>query len=120
LNGIVTASGKIAIPVRAPKQTYNFGGNYAFALGSSGMKLTPAVNFTRVSRANVGTAENAFAEAHTLRNLSLTLAGAKDVWSLSADCSNCGDVSYATAALAGLVYINDPKRYTARLTFNFK
>jgi iron complex outermembrane receptor protein len=120
LNGIVTARGSIAIPVRAPKQTYNAGGSYAFALGHTGMKLTPAVNFTRVSRANVGTAENAFAEAHTLSNLSLTLSGAKDLWSVTLDCSNCGDVSYNTASLAGLNYLNDPKRYSGRLTFNFK
>jgi iron complex outermembrane receptor protein len=120
LNGIVTASGAIAQPVRTPKQTYNFGGNYAIALGGTGMTLTPSVNFVRVSRTPVATAENAFAEAHTVRNMSLTLAGRGNVWNVAVDCSNCGDVSYNTASLAGLNYINDPKRYTARLTFNFK
>mgnify|MGYP000863916976 CR=1 FL=1 len=118
--GIVTATGSIALPVRVPKQTYNFGGSYAFALADTGMKLTPAINFTRVSRTNIGTAENAFSEAHTTSNMSVTLSGRKDVWSLTADCSNCSDKTYNTSVLGGFLYLNDPRRYTARLTFNFK
>jgi iron complex outermembrane recepter protein len=119
LNGIVNAQGNIAIPVRSPKQTYSTGVNYTFPIASE-FRLATAANISRVSRASVGTAENAFAEAHTLVNASIGLISPGGNWRLTLDCTNCSDKTYNTASLAGLLYLNDPRRYSLKLNYTFK
>jgi iron complex outermembrane recepter protein len=117
--GIVNSQGNISIPVRSPKQTYSAGVNYTFpAFGD--FKLAPAANLVRRSRANVGTAENAFAEAHTLLNASIGLISPSNNWRVTLDCTNCSNKAYTTAFLAGFLYLNDPRRFGLKLNYTFK
>jgi iron complex outermembrane receptor protein len=120
LNGIVTASGNLAIPVRAPKQNATLGATYAFPLGWQALRMSASLNAAYTSRVSVQTAEAAFGAAHTVVNASLALLGPADRWKLALDCSNCSDKSWVVSSLAGLNYINEPRRWALRLNHTFK
>jgi iron complex outermembrane recepter protein len=120
LQGIVTADGTIADPVRAPKTNIAPGFRYVFPIGISDLKVTSSLNWAYTSRTSVGTANNAFAEAHTVLNGSLGLLGGGDTWRLMLDCTNCTNRTWNTAFLAGFTYLNDPRRYTLKLNYTFK
>ncbi len=119
LQGIVNAAGEISTPVRAPKVSISPGVSYTMPTGWSNVRVTGALNLSYQGRAVAGTAENAFSEAHTVVNASIGLLGG-DVWKLTADCSNCSDKKWFTASLAGLNYLNDPRRYSMKLHYTFK
>jgi iron complex outermembrane recepter protein len=120
LQGIVTADGSIAEPVRAPKTNVSPGFRYAFPLGVSDLRASTSLNWAYSSRTSVGTANNAFAEAHTVLNASLGLSGGNDAWRVLLDCTNCTDKTWNTASLAGLTYLNDPRRYSLKFNYTFK
>jgi iron complex outermembrane receptor protein len=115
--GIVNSAGDIAPPVRVPKRSVNLGGTYTFGL-PGGMKLATSAHAAYASRASVGTAGNAFAEDHTIMAASIALVGDQDRWRVTADCSNCTDKAYIQSVLAGLLYYNEPRRFSVR--FNLK
>jgi iron complex outermembrane recepter protein len=115
LNGIVDATGEIAPPVRTPKQSLNAGTTYTLGLGA--YKVVTSINAAYVSRTSVGTAANAYAEAHTLLNSAVALSDTTDVWRVTLDCSNCTNKNYIASFLAGLNYLNDPRRFSVRLNY---
>ncbi len=115
LNGIVDANGNIAPPVRTPKQSLNVGATHTWGLGD--YKLVSSLSAAYVSRTSVGTAANAFAEAHTLFNGAIALSDSKDIWRVTLDCSNCSNRSYIASFLAGLNYLNDPRRFSVKLNY---
>jgi iron complex outermembrane recepter protein len=120
LQGIVTANGSIADPVRTPKTNVSPGMRYVFPIGISDLRMSTSLNWAYSSRTSVGTANNAFAEAHTVLNASIGLLGNNDTWRLMLDCSNCTNKTWFTASLAGLSYLNDPRRYSLKLNYTFK
>jgi iron complex outermembrane recepter protein len=119
LQGIVNAQGDIAIPVRSPKKSLNPGFTITLPTGWADVSGTASINWSYSSRINIGTAENAFAEARTLTNASLGLLGGTR-WRLILDCTNCTDKVVNQSSLAGLTYLNDPRRVSLKLNMNFK
>jgi iron complex outermembrane recepter protein len=120
LQGIVTADGSIAEPVRTPKTNVSPGFRYVFPIGVSDLRASTSLNWAYSSRTAVGTANNAFAEAHTVLNASIGLSGNNETWRLMLDCNNCTNKTWFTASLAGLSYLNDPRRYSLKLIYTFK
>jgi len=119
LQGIVNAQGNIASPVRSPKRSINTGFAYAFPTGWTNIRASTSVNFSYKGRANANTVASVFAVAQTITNASISLLGS-NTWKLTLDCSNCTNKTSITASLAGLNYINDPRRYSLKLNYAFR
>ncbi|MBL8327880.1 MAG: TonB-dependent receptor [Rubrivivax sp.] len=117
LQGIVDANGDIAKPVRTPRQTINLGGSYSTPVAGQ-LRLGGSLHASYASRTPVGTANNSFADAHTVLNGSISLSGPKDVWRVTLDCSNCTNEVWNASFLAGFNYLPDPRRVT--LKFNYR
>lgn len=117
--GIVTASGDIGLPVRAPKVTLNPGLTYTFPV-MGGWQLAATGSATYTSRMAAATNNIVFAGGHTVFNAALALSSPDKLWRVSLECSNCGDKYWVTANLAGLNYLSEPRRWALRLTRNFK
>jgi iron complex outermembrane recepter protein len=143
--GIVDPRGAIATPVRTPNWTIALGGSYKAQLGG-GLSLTPSVNASYRSRQEVGTSNltiyngsvtgtNGTFPANLtgigalitgsnsapawLVNAGLALKGVDDRWTLSAECSNCFDKSYAQSTLANYTYLNTPAQWIVRAKYKF-
>lgn len=143
--GIVTADGRIATPQRSPTFTLSTGGSYEFDLGSSGLKLTPAVNayyrsslevitsnltfYTgAISGSNGDFAYNPFggervSGSHSpsvwLFSANVTLRDQDDKWSIALSCDNCTDQTRVAASLVNYDYLNAPRTWTLRGRVNF-
>jgi iron complex outermembrane recepter protein len=117
--GIVTASGDISIPVRVPKKTVNPGATYTMPLGDQGWKLATTANVAYTSKMAAATNNIIFTGGHTVFNASVALI-VSDALRFTLDCTNCGDKSWFTANLAGLNYLNEPRRYSLRANYTFK
>lgn len=143
--GIITADGEIASPVRTPEWTLALGGSYEAELGSSGMSLVPSVNASYRSEQWVSTSNftiysgsisgangtfpanpyegdliaGAYSEALWTVNAGLALNGPDDAWQLSLQCSNCFDATSSQTSLANTTYINPPRRWMARIRYDF-
>ncbi len=143
--GIVDPRGNVATPVRTPDWTIALGGSYKAPLGG-GLSLTPSVNASYRSRQEVGTSNlTIYNSAVTgtngtfpanltgagalitgsnsapawLVNAGLALKGADDRWTLSAECSNCFDKSFAQSTLANYTYLNTPAQWIVRARYKF-
>ncbi len=143
--GIVDPRGNVATPVRTPDWTIALGGSYKAPLGG-GLSLTPSVNASYRSRQEVGTSNltiyngavtgtNGTFPANLtgagalitgsnsapawLVNAGLALKGADDRWTLSAECSNCFDKSFAQSTLANYTYLNTPAQWIVRARYKF-
>jgi len=118
--GIVTLTSTLAEPTRAPNFTFAGGARYEIALGGSGLSLTPSVNANYVQRNPIDTANTTYQPSHWVVDASLTLAGAQGRWSVSAECSNCFDRTYAVAIIPPApVYLNEPARWMVRTRYRF-
>ncbi len=143
--GIVDPRGNVATPVRTPDWTIALGGSYKAPLGG-GLSLTPSVNASYRSRQEVGTSNltiyngavtgtNGTFPANLtgagalitgsnsapawLVNAGLALKGVDDRWTLSAECSNCFDKSFAQSTLANYTYLNTPAQWIVRARYKF-
>ena len=142
--GIVDPKGNIATPVRTPDYTVALGASYKAQFGG-GLSLTPSVNASYRGRQEVGTNNltiyggsvtgtngtfPANLNAGTLItgsnsapawivNAGLALKGSDDRWTLSAECSNCFDKSYAQSTLANYRYLNTPAQWIVRAKHKF-
>ena len=143
--GIVDPRGNVATPVRTPNWTIALGGSYKAQLGG-GLSLTPSVNASYRSRQEVGTSNltiyngavtgtNGTFPANLtgagalitgsnsapawLVNAGLALKGVDDRWTLSAECSNCFDKSFAQSTLANYTYLNTPAQWIVRARYKF-
>jgi iron complex outermembrane recepter protein len=142
-NGIVTTSGGISSPVRTPDWTVSLGGSYRVPLGR--MALVPSVNASYRSSQEVGIANvtlftgsstgvNGVQPANTqagniisgsrtgpawLINSSLSLRGVGDTWSLSLECANCFDKSFAQSTVGNYTYLNVPRTWMLRAKAGF-
>lgn len=144
--GIVTASGGIATPVRTPRWSLAFGGSYEIGLGQGGWALTPNVNVAYRSRQEVAIANLSFfdqpvtgasgtlpsnpfgdgafitgsqSQANWIVNASVQLSAPEDRWALTLECQNCLNESFIQSALANYSYLNPPMTWMARARYNF-
>ena len=142
-NGIITAQGKIATPVRTPKFTLAIGGSYELPLGS--LSLVPSVNGSYHSKQEVGTSNltlytgsitgfngtfpsnpnggteisGSRSAAAWLVNAGVALNGPEKKWQLSVNCTNCFDKSFIQSALGNYSYLNTPMMWQVRARYNF-
>ncbi len=143
-NGIVTAQGTIASPVRTPELTLALGGSYRAELGG-GYSLVPSVtgsyrssqqvsianltvytgaitgtNGTFLFNPNSGTPViGSFSPSAWLFNAGLALNAPADRWQLSVQCTNCFDKAYTQSALSNTTYLNPPMSWQVRARYNF-
>ncbi|MFO1426985.1 MAG: TonB-dependent receptor [Steroidobacteraceae bacterium] len=138
--GIITAQGNIAEPVRTPDLTLAAGGSYDINVGGSWV-VTPAVNIVHQSDTETAAANLSFyidsngiynidgrgsyvagstQKAYTLVNASVTVAPGEDSgWKFVVDCSNCSDKSYTQSAISGYSFLNTPRTWTVRVGYKF-
>ncbi len=118
--GIITATGDIALPPRVPKKTFNPGATYTFPLGILSWRVATTINAAYTGKMAASTNNAAFSDAHKVINASIALLNGKNDWRVTLDCTNCRDKSWITAQLAGLNYINEPRRVSIKAIYNFK
>jgi len=145
-NGVVTANGGIATPVRTPKWSLALGGSYELLFGDSGWSVTPSINASYRSRQEVAIANltirdqpssgvngnfpaNPFGngnyitgsatQAVWLVNASIALNAPDDRWRFTVECTNCFDEVYNQSSLSNYSYINPPMMWMARARYNF-
>lgn len=144
--GLVAPNGDIADPVRSPDWTLAVGGSYDFQLPVAGVVITPAVNASYRSKAEVDTSgvsiltgtvtgpsgavypANAISgdfitgsrsASNVLVNASLALRTDDDTWMVSVECDNCLNETYAQSSLANFSYLNPPMTWTLRARRKF-
>jgi iron complex outermembrane receptor protein len=142
-NGVVTAQGTIATPVRTPDFTLAIGGSYELPLGA--LSLVPSVNGSYHSKQETGTSNLTFytpgitgtngtfsvnpnggtevegsrSEAAWLVNAGVALNGPDKRWQLSVNCTNCLDKAFIQSTLGNYSYLNPPRMWQARARYNF-
>ncbi|HVN41739.1 MAG TPA: TonB-dependent receptor [Steroidobacteraceae bacterium] len=118
--GIVTATGGIADPVRAPQYTLAVGGSYTFNLGS-GYELTPTAYVQNVGKYNVETAGSPLgaSNGYTTFNAGISLGNPEQHWALAATCENCGNEYIIASVLAGTQYYNNPRTWSVRFKYTW-
>jgi len=142
-NGIVTAQGGIATPVRTPDFTLAVGGSYDLPLGR--LSLVPSINGSYHSLQEVGTSNLTFysgpitgtngsfpvnpnggtviegsrSDPAWLVNAGLALNGPDRRWQLSLNCTNCLDKAFFQSTLGNYSYVNPPRMWQARARYNF-
>lgn len=116
--GIITPTGEVGLPTRAPSFTSAVGFNYSHDLGG-GMRLEPSVNWVYVSESWVSTSNDprGFQEGHSLVNAGLTLRIGERL-SVGVECTNCFDDVYRTSYLI-YPYLSAPGSWMIRTRFNF-
>jgi len=117
--GVVTADGSIATPVRAPETTVTVGASYEFNF-ANGLTLSPSIVYSDIGDHAIGTA-NAVGDgiSYDQLNAGITLAGPDKKWSVAASCTNCTDEAQEVSNLAGFIYLNEPVRWNIRARYNF-
>ena len=145
-NGIVTATGGIATPVRTPTWSVAVGGSYKFELGQGGWSITPNVNAAYRSKQEVAIANLSFYDgtvtgsngsfpanpfgngrfitgsqsaANWIVNASVLLSAPDDKWQFTAECQNCLNESFIQSALSNYSYLNPPMTWMVRARYNF-
>jgi iron complex outermembrane receptor protein len=116
--GIITPTGEVAEPTRAPSFTSTLGGNYALEMGN-GYSLNPSVNWNYVSGTWVSTSNDprGFQPGHSIVNAGLTLRSGRG-WSVGVECNNCFDKVYRTSFLI-YPYLNEPGSWMVRTRYDF-
>jgi iron complex outermembrane recepter protein len=145
-NGVVTANGTIATPVRTPRWSLAIGGSYELLFGDSGWSVTPSINASFRSRQEVAIANltirdqpssgvngsfpaNPFGNgdyitgsatpATWLVNAGIALNAPENRWRFTVECTNCFDETYNQSSLSNYSYINPPMMWMARARYNF-
>ena len=147
-NGIVTAQGEIATPVRTPSFTLATGGSYRMMVGG-GWSVTPALNGTYRNRQEVAIANVSLYDAPIvapncpggtcaanpngngnflsgsnspggwLINSGITLGTPGDRMSITAECVNCFDKTLIQSSLFNYSYLNQPRSWMVRAKVRF-
>jgi iron complex outermembrane recepter protein len=139
-NGIVTPTGQIADPVRAPKATISGGVSYDYPVAAWNASVVPSVNVVYTSKQQVGAANVSFysnaagvlnvvgdgtfitgaeSRKHTLVNASIALTADDKSWTGVLECSNCFDVTYPQSAASNLNYFNAPRTWQIKIRRSF-
>ncbi len=143
-NGIVTAQGNIATPVRTPDFTLAIGGSYTAQLGG-GLTLVPSVNANYHTKQEVATSNltiytgaitgtngtfpanpnggaiitGSASPAAWIVNAGLALNGIAKALQLSVNCSNCFDEEFYQSDLGNYSYLNAPRTLIVRAKYSF-
>ena len=121
---IVTPSGDLARPSRAPAFTGTAGFTYAIPLAGD-LQLVPNANVRRVkghwlSGSNQGRNQaNGFQPSYWRVNGGITLENVDTGWSLAAECENCTGASVITAFLAPTAFLDEPSKWAVRAKYKF-
>ena len=121
---IVTPTGALAIPTRAPSLNVALGANYAIPL-SGDIQIVPNVNARRtkgfwVSGSNQGPNQaNGFQPSYWRVNAGIALESTENTWSISAECENCTGASVITAFLAPVSFLDEPSKWAVRTKYKF-
>jgi iron complex outermembrane recepter protein len=117
--GIVTPTGGVAVPTRAPEFTSTLGANYRIVL-SSDFSLTPSVAWNYVSGTWVSTSNDSrgYQPGHSILNGGLTLRDETRNWSLTAECNNCLNDTYKVSFLI-YPYLNNPGTWMLRARYDY-
>jgi iron complex outermembrane receptor protein len=139
-SGIITNTGALAEPVRAPKVTVTAGLSWAFPIAPLSAKLTPAVNVLYAGKSEVGTNNlsgyvnsagvanfagdgqfvlGSFSREHTTVNVNVGLRDDDDRWLVSASCDNCTNQSYPQSTLSNFSYLNPPRSWAVTARWRF-
>jgi iron complex outermembrane recepter protein len=116
---IVTPTGDISEPVRAPEFTSTLGINGRIPLGST-LELVPSVNWNYMGDAWAATANTPIGlqKAHSTYNGGVTLRDTDGKWSVTADCTNCTNTEYVVSFLV-YPYLPEPRRWMVRARYDF-
>ncbi|WP_198351096.1 TonB-dependent receptor [Flavisphingomonas formosensis] len=116
--GIVTATGQLAKPSRAPDFTSTLGINYTAEFGDYAVIPSVSWNYTSSSWPSAQNDVRGYQKAHSLFNAGISLKNKVMGWTLSADCTNCFDKRYVASFLI-FPYLNEPGRWTVRARYDF-
>lgn len=119
--GIVTPNCNLAVPVRSPEWTVTLGGSYYYEFPGSNFYVQPAASARWQSDQWFQTSNlpASFTDSVWLVNAGITLGTVDRDWALELACNNCTDEIYGQSLLAGVVYINPPRRWSLKLRRNF-
>ena len=119
--GIVAPDCQLAVPVRAPTLTANWGGTYEIPLPQFGVFIRPAVNVRYVGEHTTGTSNlaNSFEDGYVRLDAGVTLGDDDGDWTITADCTNCSNSLYIESNLPPTVYLTEPARWFVRARVNF-
>ena len=117
--GVITPTGEVAEPTRAPEFSSVVGVNYTFSLAGD-WEFVPSVNWSHIKGHFIGTSNQPLSYQHTRDtfNAGLTLRNEANGWSLTADCTNCTNEAYVVSFLI-YPYLNEPVRWNVRLRKEF-
>ena len=117
--GIITPTGGIAMPTRAPSFSSVVGVNYTFEMGDN-LEVIPSVNWSYIKGHYIGTANTpiSFQRSRNTFNAGVTLKNTKNGWSVIADCTNCTNKTYVVSYLV-YPYLNEPVRWNVRIRKEF-
>jgi iron complex outermembrane recepter protein len=118
--GIVSPTGNIGKPVRAPGHNITVGGNYRFNLAAD-WALVPNVAVRRVGKHWISGSNppQGFVNAYWRVNAGITLENDNNGMSLAAECENCNGATVITAFLAPHQFIDEPSRWSVRAKYKF-
>jgi iron complex outermembrane receptor protein len=116
---VITPTGQIAEPVRAPEFTSTLGVNGTFSMGEN-LKLQPSVNWSYYGDSWAATANTPIGlnKSHSTFNAGVTLRNPDAGWSVTADCTNCTNTEYVVSFLV-YPYLNEPRRWMLRARYDF-
>lgn len=119
--GIVTPTGQIADPVRIPPLTIAGGGRYDFEIPSLRWVLTPSLNLRYTGSHFVATDNQPLARenGYFVVNAGVTLFSPAQGWQVVAECTNCTDTVYIQSDLSNTLYLNEPRRWSIRVKYDF-
>ena len=118
--GIVTTTGSLAKPTRAPGFSSVLGANYEIGFGGD-VQLIPTVNWSFTKSHWIGAANTPIISRQANRNLfnaGLTLQNKEQGWSLTAECTNCTNLKYEASYLI-YPYLGEPVRWMVRAHYDF-
>lgn len=124
---IITATGAIALPARAPQWNGSFGANYKIEM-KNGWSLTPAFDTSWTTSYETGTANlrqvfktvaGSEEQGYFLLNGSVRIATPDDHLSVMVSCRNCADQDYIISANPPQYFYADPRRWEIRLRYRY-
>jgi iron complex outermembrane receptor protein len=118
--GIVSPTGTIGKPVRAPRHNITFGGNYTFAMAGD-WALVPNVSVRRVGKHWISGSNppQGFVKGYWRVNGGITLENEISGMEFAAECENCTGSTVITAFLAPHQFLDEPSRWIVRAKYRF-
>lgn len=138
--GIITSTGDLAEPVRAPEWTASLGAAWTFQLPALSATLTPSVFALYTADQEVGTNNlsgyrsaagvdnfagdgrfilGSFSGSHTVVNANVAFATDDGRWTAALYCDNCTDETYGQSTLSNHTYLNAPRTYGLKVRLGF-